>query len=234
MQVPGPCHVSRVVDSDDLTNARRDLLEHLQPLAAEWVLEAGETGDVSSWLRQALDESLADRIDDQREHDRYCGGLLAQCSQYLRAVGQDHVRCHTDELSSIFLDEVRIGGAKAIVDMDIAAGHPAQRLKTPVESCDASLRLRIGFNGSNQHSDSPHPLALLRTRCDRPRRCRAPKKQYELAPFHSITSSATASSLSGTVSPSARAVLRLMTSSNLVGCSIGSSAGAVPLRMRAT
>ena len=35
---------------------------------------------------------------------------------------------------------------------------------------------------------------------------------------HSITSSAVASSVCGTVSPSAFAVLRLMTSSNLVGC----------------
>ena len=47
----------------------------------------------------------------------------------------------------------------------------------------------------------------------------------------SITSSARASSLSGT-SPSAFAVLRLMTSSNLVDCTTGSSAGLAPLRIR--
>ena len=49
---------------------------------------------------------------------------------------------------------------------------------------------------------------------------------------HSITSSAATSSLSGTVRPSALAVLRLMTSSNLVGCTTGSSPGLAPLRMR--
>ena len=42
---------------------------------------------------------------------------------------------------------------------------------------------------------------------------------------HSITSSARASSDCGTVRPSALAVLRLMTSSNLVGCCTGRSAG---------
>src|SRR5258708_7870650 len=44
------------------------------------------------------------------------------------------------------------------------------------------------------------------------------------APY-SITSSAVASSLSGTVMPSALAVLRLITNSNVVGCSTGKSAG---------
>src|SRR4051794_23228854 len=49
---------------------------------------------------------------------------------------------------------------------------------------------------------------------------------------HSITSSAAASSLSGTVSPSAFAVLRLITSSNLTGTWMGSSLGLSPRRMR--
>src|SRR5258708_463097 len=49
---------------------------------------------------------------------------------------------------------------------------------------------------------------------------------------HSITSSAWASSDGGTVSPSALAVLRLITSSNFVGCTIGRLAGFSPLRTR--
>src|SRR5258705_9566869 len=49
---------------------------------------------------------------------------------------------------------------------------------------------------------------------------------------HSITSSARASSVGGTVRPSALAVLRLMTSSNLVGCTTGRSEGLAPLRTR--
>src|SRR6266545_759163 len=49
---------------------------------------------------------------------------------------------------------------------------------------------------------------------------------------HSITSSAVICMISGTVRPSALAVLRLMTSSNLVGCSTGRSAGFAPLRIR--
>ena len=51
---------------------------------------------------------------------------------------------------------------------------------------------------------------------------------------HSMTLSARASTEGGTLRPKAFAVFRLTTSSNLVGCSIGISAGFAPLRMRST
>src|SRR6516225_4014035 len=51
---------------------------------------------------------------------------------------------------------------------------------------------------------------------------------------HSITSSARASSVGGTSRPSAFAVLRLMTSSNLVGACTGRLPAFSPLRMRST
>ena len=52
--------------------------------------------------------------------------------------------------------------------------------------------------------------------------------------LHSITSSARASSDGGTSRPSDLAVLRLITSSYLVGACTGRSAGFSPLRMRST
>ena len=53
-------------------------------------------------------------------------------------------------------------------------------------------------------------------------RRRAAEQRDELAPpIHSITSSARSISIAGIFDPSALAVLRLMTSSNLVGNSIG-------------
>jgi hypothetical protein len=53
-------------------------------------------------------------------------------------------------------------------------------------------------------------------------------------PAHSITSSARASTVAGISRPSAFAVLRLITSSYLVGACTGRSAGFSPLRMRST
>src|SRR5262245_63591316 len=52
---------------------------------------------------------------------------------------------------------------------------------------------------------------LLRARRERPSRRRAAEQGDEVASFHSITSSAIASSLSGTFRPSALAVRRLIT-----------------------
>src|SRR5215472_18124375 len=66
---------------------------------------------------------------------------------------------------------------------------------------------------------------LLRAHRQRPRGCRAAEQRYECAPLHSITSSARASSVGGTSSPSARAVGRLMMKSNLVDCTTGRSVG---------
>src|SRR5262249_52652868 len=72
---------------------------------------------------------------------------------------------------------------------------------------------------------------LLCARRERPRG-RAAEERDERATLHSITSSASESSLSGIWRPSAFAVLRLMLNSNFVGCMTGKSAGFSPLRMR--
>src|SRR5262245_6679920 len=76
--------------------------------------------------------------------------------------------------------------------------------------------------------------ALLRARRERPRGCRAAEQRDEIAPFHSITSSARASRVGGTVIPNARAVCILMTNSNFVGCNTGMFVGFSPLRTRPT
>jgi putative ABC transport system substrate-binding protein len=62
----------------------------------------------------------------------------------------------------------------------------------------------------------------------------ATESQDEIAPSHSITSSARARSIGEISRPTALAVLRLMTSSYFVGTSTGRSAGLVPLRILST
>src|SRR5215468_3183731 len=90
----------------------------------------------------------------------------------------------------------------------------------------------VGGRRAAEEPDYRH-RRLLRARRQRPRH-RAPDQRDELAALHSITSSARASRLSGTVRPSAFAVLRLITSSYFVGACTGRSAGFSPLRMRST
>jgi hypothetical protein len=60
-------------------------------------------------------------------------------------------------------------------------------------------------------------IVAERARRERPRRCGAAEQRDELATLHSITSSASESNLGGISRPSAFALLRLITSSYLVG-----------------
>src|SRR5262245_65126546 len=100
-----------------------------------------------------------------------------------------------------------------------------------MERRHAGLSFRIVRSEVHEHTDSPHAPGLLRADAERPRRCRGAEQQYELAPPHSITSSARASNCGGTVRSSILAVSALRTSSSLLDCPTGSSAGLAPLRM---
>src|SRR5262245_27572641 len=96
---------------------------------------------------------------------------------------------------------------------------------------DQELCIRIRRPDAEE-SDYRH-RRLLRSCRERPRR-RAAEQRAERAALDSITSSARASRLSGKVSSSALAVLRLITVSYFTGACIGRSPGFAPLRMRST
>jgi hypothetical protein len=90
---------------------------------------------------------------------------------------------------------------------------------------------------SERRAKKPHHRhrSLLRARPERPGGSRAAEQRDELAPpHHSITSSASCCSCTGTSRPRDLAVFRLITSSNLVGACTGSSPGFSPLRIRST
>src|SRR6516225_5056963 len=83
-------------------------------------------------------------------------------------------------------------------------------------------------------TDIPRADGFLRARRERPGHGSATHQRDELAPPHSITSSAVARSVGGTVRPSALALFKLMASSNLTGCSTGRLAGLVPCKILCT
>src|SRR5262249_61069736 len=78
-------------------------------------------------------------------------------------------------------------------------------------------KARVGVRQCGVEDPDPRHRALLRARRERPSRRCAAENHDKLAPFHSITSSAATSSVFGTLRLSVFAVLRLITSSNLVG-----------------
>jgi hypothetical protein len=72
-------------------------------------------------------------------------------------------------------------------------------LRQPLlEGRPAGLRFRVVRGEIYEEADPAHPLWLLRTDSERPRRRRAAEQRDETSPIHSITSSARASSIDGT------------------------------------
>src|SRR6516225_8013477 len=117
-----------------------------------------------------------------------------------------------------------------IFDHDVAALHIAALIQSPTKRSNTGVVLRSCTVEESYHRHR----RLLRPRRQRPCRRRAEKGDELAALHHSITSSAIESTSCETSRPSALAVLRLITNSNLVGCNTGSSAGFSPLRIRAT
>ena len=94
---------------------------------------------------------------------------------------------------------------------------------------DERNQRRVDSRRTTAEQSDHWQCTLLRARRERPRR-RTAEQRNELAAFHhSITSSARASTVGGISRPSVLAVLRLITNSNLVGCTTGKSPGFVPL-----
>src|SRR5262249_187745 len=133
----------------------------------------------------------------------------------------------------MFANVARISRSPVSVDPHIAADAPSQLLQLLQESADAGLKFWIVGGRGQQYADASNAAGLLRPRCQRPG-SRAAEKRDELASPHSITLSASASSVGGISTSNAFAVARLMTRSNLVASSTGKSPGFSPRRMRST
>src|SRR5262249_7534351 len=119
---------------------------------------------------------------------------------------------------------------EAEFDRDILACKVADVLQSPT---DRGHNGRFGLRRAATQISDHRQSRLLRPRSARPRR-RAAEQRDELAALHSITSSARARTVGGTVRPSALAVLRLRIVSYLVGACTGRSPGFSPLRTRST
>jgi hypothetical protein len=114
-------------------------------------------------------------------------------------------------------------GMPCLDRVSVPAAAPPQQ--TPIRPC----------------ASSSYPASAGRERSEKIKLKRRAKSKMVIQPktisftaAYSITSSALSSIDGGTLRPSDFAVLRLIASSNFVGCCTGSSVGEVPRRMRST
>src|SRR5262249_53510898 len=147
-----------------------------------------------------------------------------------RSIGDQYIRPQLNQFCRGGTETVR-SNSEAIIDPDVTTLYPSELLHSLVYHCSTSCKILTWQKSPNP----PHPVGLLRPRRQRPRRRRGAEKGEEGAavhqcPHHSITSSAMANTVGGISRPMALAVLRLMTSGNLVGYWTGRSLGFAPRR----
>src|SRR5262245_47775087 len=201
-------------------------MQEFQLLRRQFCIEEVDTSEVGARTGETRDETEPHGIvgDDEDERDRRDWRF---CSKYggSTSAGEYHGDVPANELRSQFRHPIELIFRPAhVAGFCEALAKSAQTLRNGVRQGDAE-------EPNHRHG------RLLRVRRERPRR-RAAEQRDELAAFHlrghSITSSAPAESPIGTSIPSARAVLRLSTNSNLTVWITGSSPGLSPLKMRPT
>jgi hypothetical protein len=167
-------------------------------------------------LGEIRDQTQSDRVFADAEDDRDCRGSSFGRKRRLReAAGDNHGHATADQVGDDRRQTIVVTVQPMVFDRH-ASTLDIVGFTEGVAERGRVARHAISRSGVNEPNDwRPCPL---RPRRKRPRRRRAAEQRDELAPLHSTTSSASASSLSGIWRPSALAVLRLMASSNFVGC----------------
>src|SRR6516164_4110413 len=106
--------------------AGRNLLEQIEPFAANRELGPAETGEVAAGLGQACNEALRDWIRDPHENDRDRAGGLPDDLQVDSSHGQNHIRHQPDQLRRVCLCECGIAGGPTNIDAQVLAFDPPQ------------------------------------------------------------------------------------------------------------
>ena len=185
--------------------------------------------DVAARPVEADDVAQLDRVASGREHDRNRSGRCLSHQNRIAASGRgDYRHLAGDQIGCQRRQSIAAIFRKMVFDCHIAPFDVAGFTQATTERFPQFGPVIPPVVQKPDHRQRP----LQRTRRDRPRDRRAAEKRNKLAPPHSITSSARATSVGETVRPSALAVLRLMNSSTFVACATGRSVGFSPLRIR--
>src|SRR4029077_5654789 len=217
----------RIEEDAKQRRLRNELVQQSKSLRFQCCGENAYPGDISTGPIDACDEAELNWVGTDRAHDWNRRG----CSfgREIAAAGSNDYRNLTaDQIASQRLQAIGTTLSPAKFDASVLILDDPGFVQSPAKCFD----IACVFGGFFAVQESDNRNRRLLCACDaRPRDSRATEKRDEIAASHSITSSAIESTSGGTAMPSARAVCRLMTSSNLVDCNTGRSAGLAPLRM---
>src|SRR5262249_24345239 len=188
-------------------------MQQPEPLGRKLGIHIAHAGDIAAGSVDAIDETDLDRVGRGAEHDRNGrgGGLRGDRSDH-GARCREYSHPATHQIGRQFRQPIVLIRRESVFDFDVTTLFIAG-LAQAFGECRYESFHPLGRTRPKK-PDHWH-RRLLRTRAERPCSRRTAEQRDELAPPHSITSSAIASTFDGMVIPSALAVFRLITSSYL-------------------
>src|SRR5262249_23930318 len=201
-------------------------LKNFHPLVGEFSAIHRDPGHVAAGMSDAPCKSQCYWVGNQCQDDGNGRGLPFQCERCWGTSEDDGNGIEAYQLLRKLVVRLGLTERESVFDREVLT-LDVTKIPEPSSQC----LNEVGETGRREIAKTHH--ALLRPRPERPRG-RAAEQRDELAALHSITSSARASRVGGTSRPSALAVFRLITSSKLVGCCTGRSAGLAPFKIRPT
>src|SRR5262249_58861212 len=208
---------------------RHHFLQELRAFAYDFSVQKTHPGDVATRPVETGNETDADWFAHRREHDGNGRGRSFSSECRGRPASRKQ-RGHTqlNEFGTQNRQPVVVAFRPTKGNDEILPLDESRFSETSPEGCEDAR----GFSGRAAAEKSYHRhRRLLCARREWTRGRRAAEQRDEVAPLHSITSSARARNIGGTSTGRALAVLRLITSSNVVGWRTGRSAGRAPLRI---
>src|SRR5262249_8065262 len=159
-------------------------LEHFQPLSSQLIAHGhGEAREISSGMREALSQSIGDRIYGKRENNRNRSSRILTGLRRSRSIRHDDIYVRAHKLAREPAQLLIRASGIALFDFYVLAFEIARRAQ-PFSECIELPGLRACLPQKAHARD----LCQLRARRKRPRR-RAAEQRDEVAPPHSITSS---------------------------------------------
>src|SRR5262245_189730 len=204
------------------------LPQQLQAFLAQHACEKAYASTIAARSIQAGHQAVLDRIAAGREDDWYRDRCRLS-RDGSKGIPDYHAHWPAKEVAYQRLQPISLIVRIAFFDCDVLALDEACFRQSLAEYCHESHRVRQGR--AAEKADHRH-LWLLPPCRQRPQcRCTAEQRDELAPPHHSITSSASASSLSGIVRPSAFAALKFRNSRKCVGCITGRVPGLAPVRI---
>src|SRR5262249_26364146 len=167
--------------------ARRNLLEQFQPFASNCRLHNGETGGVTAWPSQVLNEAAANRISNDYKHDRDGPRLLQHLSRRRRVLHKNNFGLQLNQFFRSTLPRFRIiERPPTKFDVDIAAFRPAEFLESFPERGQIIVKFWVALGMRHEYADASRSTGLLRLRRNWPCRRRAANDLDEVDTYHRL------------------------------------------------